>query len=138
MIFSRKLNTLNLELQGNGVTLIIAKSKLKSFIAKLDLCKQNLCSRKFSNFQNLQREHSVADSRLIVYSEHLSKLINDMRHRFEDILNMDIPSWVLNPFIDITDIDEAMREEMLDVQNDEELKPAFKRSLSEFWLQTKI
>ena len=61
-----------------------------------------------------------------------------MRHRFEDILNMDIPSWVLNPFIDITDIDEAMQEELLDVQNDEELKPAFKRSLGDFWLQTKI
>ena len=134
----RKLNSLNLELQGNGVTLIMAKSKLKAFIAKLELCKQNLGSRKMSNFQNLQKENDIPDSRLIVYAEHLDKLINDMRSRFEDILNMDIPAWVINPFINISEVDETIQEEMIDVQNDEELKPAFKRSVGEFWLQPKI
>ena len=38
---------------------------------------------------------------MIIYFEHLSKLINDICDRFADILNINIPSWVLSTLVDV-------------------------------------
>ena len=35
---------------------------------------------------------------LLAYCQHLTALLADLNQKFEDILHMDIPDWVSNPF----------------------------------------
>jgi hypothetical protein len=60
-------------------------------------------------------------------------LHEDMTERFKDLLSMEIPDWVINPFSDIGKV--GVLEEL---QNDFELKPKCKKSYQEFWLQKEI
>ena len=52
---------------------------------------------------------------------------------------MNIPDWVLDPFnAEISVIAISLQEEFVSLQNDLELKPAFKRSYNTFWLQPQL
>ena len=59
---------------------------------------------------------------------------------FEEILHLDIPDWVLNPFargkIQIPDIDESIliQEQLIELSTNEELKPMFEQGYHTFWL----
>ena len=64
-------------------------------------------------------------------------LHEDMSERFKDLLMMEIPDWVINPFSDIEEVG-VVEEELTELQNDIELKPKFKKSYQEFWLQKEI
>ena len=61
------LNSLTLEIHCIGVTLVMAKSKIKLFLAKLEIFKQYLCPRKLSNFQNVRKDISNPGTRMIIY-----------------------------------------------------------------------
>jgi hypothetical protein len=46
---------------------------------------------------------------------------------------MEIPDWVINAFSDSEEVG-VVEEELIELQNDIELKPKFKKLYQEFWL----
>jgi hypothetical protein len=99
-----KFNEINVQLQGNKINLIKAKSVISTFVSKLVLFKRNVGRRELYRFLSLsgldERSRIHADD-LQVYCDHLSVLHGDMTERFKDLLSMEIPDWVINPFSDI-------------------------------------
>lgn len=57
--------------------------------------------------------------------------------RIEYLLLIGILNWVINPF---SSAEEAgvVKEELMELQNDIELKPMFKKSYQDLWLQKEI
>ena len=64
-------------------------------------------------------------------------LHEDMSERFEDLLLMEIPDWVINTFSDTDEVG-IVEEELIQLRNDTELKPKFEKSYQDFWLQNEI
>uniref|UniRef100_A0A5S6QPT5 Uncharacterized protein n=1 Tax=Trichuris muris TaxID=70415 RepID=A0A5S6QPT5_TRIMR len=75
----RKLNLLNKALQGKDSDLISSKSAVVSFVKKAIA-------------------GILKDENLLAYVSHLKQVIEDMKERFCDFLNLDIPNWILVPF----------------------------------------
>ena len=135
-------NEVNLKLQGNDVNLINVESTITAFVSKLKLFKYNVARRElhqFPSLSDLEKEKSIPDDDLQVYFAHLDQFQNDMAERFHDGLSLRVPDWVINPFLDV-DYEETgvAEEELLDIKNDIELRPKFKKSYKDFWLQNKI
>ena len=58
--------------------------------------------------------------------EHLAALEKDLQKRFAELLQLEIPPWVIDPFhINARDFPE-IEEELIDLQVDEELQVLFK------------
>jgi hypothetical protein len=111
-----KFNEINVQLQGNEINLIKAKSVISTFVSKLVLFKRNLGRRelyRFSSLSGLDEKSRIHADDLQVYCDHLSVLHEDMTERFKDLLSMEIPDWVINPFSDIGKV-EVLEEELLD------------------------
>ncbi|KAF2346755.1 hypothetical protein FHG87_022489 [Trinorchestia longiramus] len=96
-------------------------------------------------FYTLQLENeefgtSVQDDDILIYCNHLNSLHEDMNRRYQHLINMEVPDWLLNPFTDAwkRDNNSAIQEELLAVKHNFELKPLFKKSYHEFWLQREI
>ncbi|XP_034274523.1 protein FAM200A-like [Pantherophis guttatus] len=68
----------------------------------------------------------------------LDMLHKDMSERYQGLLLMEIPDWVINPFSDTEEDGVVEEEQLIELQNDIELKPKFKKLYQEFWLQKKI
>jgi hypothetical protein len=64
-------------------------------------------------------------------------LHEDMSERFEDLLSMEIPDWLINRFADTEEVG-AVGEELTELQNDIELKSKFKKSYHKFLLQKEL
>jgi hypothetical protein len=64
-------------------------------------------------------------------------LHKDMSERFEDLLLTEIPDWVIHPFSHTDEVC-VVEEELIQLRNDNELKPKFKKSNQDFWLQNEI
>uniref|UniRef100_A0A5S6QMF9 Uncharacterized protein n=1 Tax=Trichuris muris TaxID=70415 RepID=A0A5S6QMF9_TRIMR len=95
----QKLNLLNKALQGKDSDLISSKSELLSFVKKLELYLHNLGRREFSQFPNLKAIAGILkDEDLLAYVSHLKQVSEDMKERFCYLLNLYIPSWILDPF----------------------------------------
>ncbi len=139
-------NDLNLQLQGSDLNLIQAKSKICTFLDKLTFFKNNIGRRNLSQFpklnelENEESDNTILEDDLLIYCDHLKTLHKDMSCRYEDLTNMEIPDWFLNPFTDacVNETDLEMQEELIAVKNDFELKPLFKQSYQQFWLQKEI
>ena len=58
---------------------------------------------------------------LMVYCNHIETLVVETQKRFKDILELDIPASVLDPFMDVQDVDDKFQIELIGLQNDEEL-----------------
>ena len=72
------------------------------------------------------------------YCAHLNELQRDMSERFQDYLLLKILDWVINPFLDVNSEETGVaEEELVSIQNDIELRPKFKKSYQDFWLQKK-
>ena len=71
---------------------------------------------------------------------HLLFLYEDWKTRFEDIIFIEIPDWIIKPFMtDVSDTTELeLQEELIILKNDFEIKPSFKKSYHDFWLQVSI
>ncbi|GFQ69650.1 SCAN domain-containing protein 3 [Trichonephila clavata] len=90
-------NGVCLQLQGDDLNFIKTKCSVASFVSKLLLYKRNIGRREFNNFLYLTAVSFKHDD-LLAYCQHLENLHSDFKERFQDILNMDIPDWVLDPF----------------------------------------
>ncbi|CAH2014418.1 unnamed protein product [Acanthoscelides obtectus] len=62
----------------------------------------------------------------------------DFESRFEDILTMVIPPWIINPYGDIEQTNVIIQEELTELSTNEELKVQFKNGYQQFWLQNNI
>ncbi|XP_044747389.1 uncharacterized protein LOC123312268 [Coccinella septempunctata] len=72
------------------------------------------------------------DEDIQTYVQHLIALHDDFKIRFEDILTMEIPPWIINPF-DETEVGIViLQEELLELSTNEELKVKFKRGYQAF------
>ncbi|XP_044572949.1 SCAN domain-containing protein 3-like [Drosophila ananassae] len=133
----QKFNELNLQLQGDSLNLITTKSVISAFIGKLKFMKGNIGRREFSQFSNLSQVECL-DEDIQTYIQHLIALHGDFNTRFEDILSMEIPPWIINPF-DETEVENViLQEELLELSTNEELKVTFKKGYQKFWLQAEI
>ena len=120
-----KFNAMNLQLQGNVVTLVKCKTVVSSFIGKLTLFKQNIGRREFYQFPHLAGLE-ISDDDLLAYYEHLEVLKADMIKRFTDLLELETPHWLIDPFcVDVSTISLYLQEELIDVQSDCEEKARF-------------
>lgn len=138
-------NDLNLQLQGDDISLIKAKSKICNFIEKLRFFRENIGRWNLSHFPTLKlqiadTDTSIVDDDLLIYCDHLKSLQENMIERYQDLINMEIPDWVLNPFTYVcgSDTNLVIQEDLIAVKNDFELKPLFKKSYADFWLQKEI
>jgi hypothetical protein len=133
-------NECNMRLQGQKVTLIDGKRVVSSLIQKFTIFKSNIAHRSFQQFPVLAgfvRESSVEpdDDELMIYVTHLEKLIGDMEMRFADLLQLQIPDWVLTlENLDLMNYPADIQEELIEVQNDEEVRVAMKNGFSSAWL----
>lgn len=133
----KKFNDVNLQLQGDSLNLIKTKSVISAFLGKLKFMKENIGRREFSQFSNLSQVECL-DEDIQTYVQHLIALHDDFKIRFEDILSMEIPPWIINPF-DETEVENViLQEELLELSTNEELKVTFKRGYQKFWLQAEI
>ncbi|XP_048117914.1 zinc finger BED domain-containing protein 5 [Alosa alosa] len=112
--FFGKMNEVSLKLQGEAVTLVHSKATVHSFLTKLDL------------YQVLD---DLTDNHLLRYTDHLKTVKADPEVCFRDLNELDVPEWVTEPFqVDVSSIDAAFQESLIDLQNDEEAKATFRTS----------
>jgi len=77
------------------------------------------------------------DEDIQTYVQHLIALHDDFKIRFEDILTMEIPPWIINPF-DETEVENViLQEELLELSTNEELKVKFKEGIKHFGCRQK-
>jgi hypothetical protein len=95
-----KFNEINLQLQGDNLNLIKTKSILADFLPIINRMKQNIGRREFSRFPNLSQTNCQNDD-FSAYVQHLNALHTDFKTRFEGVLTMEIPQWIINPYGDI-------------------------------------
>ena len=138
-----KFNQLKLSLQRNEINLIKVKSALSGFNNKLTRYQRNLTRRDFFQFASLQQLNSHSGSAknnadLDAYSKHLQLLKVDMKVRFQNAFQLELPDWIIDLFCDIIPENGIMEEELITLKSDLELKPKFKISYQSFWLQNKI
>lgn len=131
-------NDMNLQLQGDDLNLIKTKNVVAAFVAKLLLHKKNIGRREFHNFPNLSVSCNNDD--LFAYCQHLENLHSDFIERFQDILKLEIPDWVLDPFSNVNAaiLSSQLEEELIELSTNEEIKIKFKNGYQEFWLQKPI
>ncbi|CAH1966363.1 unnamed protein product [Acanthoscelides obtectus] len=125
----------NLQLQGDSLNLIKTKSILSAFLARVKLMKQNIGRGEFSQFPNLSQTSCQEDD-VSTYVQHLNAIYSDFESRFEDILTMVIPPWIINPYGAIEETNDIIQEEVTELSTNEELQ--FKNGYQQFWLQNNI
>jgi len=132
-----KFNEVNVQLQGDSINLIKTKSIIAAFLARMKLMKQNIGRGQFLQFPNLAQT-TFQDDDVSAYVQHLNMLHTDFETRFEDVLSMEIPQWIINPYCDIEETDVMLQEELIGIINNEELKVLFRKGYQQFWLQKDI
>ncbi|CAH1983266.1 unnamed protein product [Acanthoscelides obtectus] len=106
---------------------------------------KGLClSRFFALFETIlefldtKDKISCQEDDVSTYVQHLNALYSDFESRFEDILTMVIPPWIINPYGDIEETNVIVQEELTELSTNEELKVQFKNGYQQFWLQNNI
>lgn len=133
-----KLNSLNVRLQGEKVTLLDAKTKIFGFIKSLELCKTNVSAQNFRQFDWLKKS-KVSGNAVKVISEHLDALINDFSRRFSDLKDFVIPSWLSQPFlVDLVEVEVDLQDELAELQCDQSMETMFKSKGVLGWLDESI
>ena len=71
----------------------------------------------------------------VAYCEHLEVLKDDMIKRFTDLLELETPDWIIDPFsVDIDEVSLELQEELSDMHNDCVKKVRFKMmGYERFW-----
>ena len=124
---------------GHDINLFKTKSVGVSFISKLTLYRQNICRREFYQFPSLQAAPDITDVLLRVYASHIESMKEDMQIRFNDLIQLIIPDWVLSPFTtDLQIVELEIQEQLAELQTDIESQMEFNQLVyTNFWLQTK-
>ncbi|GBP89280.1 SCAN domain-containing protein 3 [Eumeta japonica] len=112
---------------------------LTRFYSVFDSVLEFLESRDPDLKENLIKFKAVEciDEDIHTYSQHLSALHDDFKTRFEDILTMDIPPWIINPFDETEVTNVVLQEELLELSTNEELKVKFRKATKHFGCKQK-
>ncbi|GCC24129.1 hypothetical protein chiPu_0002529 [Chiloscyllium punctatum] len=120
------------------MSFIKARNAVTSFIVKLDLFRRNIRRREFNQFLSLNNiAEDVTDDQLLIYSADIRALQDDMKIRFADHIEMEIPTWLTDPFISCAEeVDIRLQEEMTELQNDIAMRIRFSQMGEPlFWIQ---
>ncbi|XP_047145896.1 zinc finger BED domain-containing protein 5-like [Hydra vulgaris] len=128
-----KFNMVNLQLQGDNLNLVKTKSILT---ARVKLMNQNIGRGDLSQFPSLSQINCPEDES--TYFQHLNALYSDFETRFEDVLIMVIPSWIINPYGWIEETNAIIKKELIALSTNEERKVQFKNGFQQFWMQNII
>ena len=87
-----------------------------------------------SQFSNLCRNDVTEDERL-KYCSHLHNPVEDMHIRFADLVNLNVPRWLIQPFsADPADLRVELQDQFIDLQNDDEFKMNYEEDRYDiFW-----
>jgi hypothetical protein len=139
------LNTLNLSMQGGGITIFNVEDKIEAMIKKLELWARRLSKRNFDAFQNLKTFLESADEELSnevleFFTQHLQDLQCSFREYFPP--PDESKNWIKDPFnVDIdklTRLTAAEENGLIEISTDSALKLQFKEnSLANFWLHVR-
>nr|XP_015918222.2 protein ZBED8-like [Parasteatoda tepidariorum] len=124
-----KFNGVNLQLQGDELNLITSKS--------------NFGRNEFSQFpilSNIKKNGEISCDDTQEYCQHLESLHMDFSNRFKNVLTLEVPQWVMNPYVNIETAEVHIQEELVELSTYETLKASFQNGdrLTEFWLQDNI
>ena len=106
-------------------------------MSKIKLYKQNLEKKEFFHFPSMKFvSHVFSSDDLRTYDAHLRQLYDDFQERFKDLIELNIPDWVKNPFVCKPEEQKIeLQEDIVELQCDEEAKMVFENSgLCEMWL----
>uniref|UniRef100_A0A8C6YAI7 SCAN domain-containing protein 3 n=1 Tax=Naja naja TaxID=35670 RepID=A0A8C6YAI7_NAJNA len=132
-----KLNEVNIKLQGDKINFLKAKGVICSFISKLDLLASNMGRQELYQFPSLGIERQLQAEDLDVFCCHLKQLKEDMETRFYDLINLEVPTWVLNPFTaDFAQLHPKLQEPLTDLKYDCEAQSHFQSyGYEAFWVK---
>ena len=139
-MFFEKFNSLNLLLQGDKSNLINSKQAINAFLGKLTLYITNISRRKLDQFAALASVSSnLKDDDYIVYVNYLKNIHEDMITRFKDLLELNIPVWVSNPFeVNAADVRIDLQEELVELQCDGWAQSLFKKDQYDAWRRSEF
>ena len=139
--FYQLINNVNLQLQGQYVTLIECRQVVSTLIDKLKLIGQNLLRRDFHQLPQLANiSESVTDKNIEMYAAHLTVVSDDLKCRFHDILTMTIPDWIFNPFdFDVSTAESDQQDNLLVLRNDCEAQVSHKqKGFKAMWMRPTV
>ena len=104
---------------------------------KEEIFKNNQFSQ-FASLENLKLQISEGD--VEVFSSHLEQLKDDFDKRFNDIFQLNVPKWIIDPFkANLYEINIDLQVTFSDLQADVELQLNFSKERYEsFWTQQKL
>ncbi|KAH1028848.1 hypothetical protein HUJ05_002172 [Dendroctonus ponderosae] len=118
---------MNLQLPGDDLNLIKPKNVVVAFVAKLLLHKKNIGRQSCNNDD------------LLVYSQHLENLHSGFIERFQNILKLEIPDWVLDPFSNVNiEISPQLGEELIELTTNEEIKIKYKNDNTKAFVEIQL
>ena len=119
------LNQSNKQLQGNNMNMVKSNSVITSFITNLELYKSNVSRGELRQFPNLI-QNKISTEKLLRYSGHLENLKRDFVERFADVINLEIPEWIILPYsCDLQQVPIALQELLIDLRSVDVVKSSF-------------
>ncbi|KAK4875028.1 hypothetical protein RN001_011450 [Aquatica leii] len=85
-------------------------------IHRQHLVAKNLSVRLHESLQLVIDATNCQENDVSTYVQHLNALYSDFETRFEDILTMVIPTWIINPYGDIEETNVIIQEKLTEVQ----------------------
>jgi hypothetical protein len=130
----QKLNGLNTSLQGEKENFITISGKIKAFIEKLDLWKQQLQGKNFEFLPTVQQQ---PNKELII--SQIEDTLENLKVSFAKYfpkLNVSEFEWILNPFVgDPSGLSFAEKEKLIELKNDVKSKTYFiEFEIAKFWV----
>ncbi|XP_065662608.1 zinc finger BED domain-containing protein 5-like [Hydra vulgaris] len=115
-----------LKLQGTNKTLVNGKAKIFGFITSIELFEKDVYQKQFEKFHWLQK-YKVTNTAILNIVEHLKNLSADLKGRFSDLKEIDLPTWLMQPMlVNLSHISNMQyQEELTEMQNDESVKTLF-------------
>ena len=96
--------------------------------------RDNLARTNLNNFSRLlkyKNDNNLLNEYLLKYVAHLNYLITKINEKFEDLIKLDIPSYIISPFIienyEFISYSTDIQEELYDIKYYEELKIIFRK-----------
>ena len=81
---------------------------------------------------------AIDNADIDAYSKHLQELKADMEMQFQDVFQLKVSDWIIDPFRNIISENGILEEEFITLKSDLELTPKFKILYQSFWLQNEI
>lgn len=117
---------------------------ISSFITKFDIYNINIYRQELSQFPNLktctEANGMISVDKIQIFTFHLLQLKMYMKSRFRDLLEVQIPNWILDPFSfeTVDELESFLQMEFIDIKHDCETQIIFKQVGYEFaWLKIK-